>query len=184
MSDTPNPQIIATASEIVDDFCNSVHDLSDSAKDILNGLIVTEMCEREEAITAHLAEVERERDKAKEDFYKAVENAGPCGACAEVIACGSTMHEHKECPVADRDTALAQLATSQAAMTEMRQHLENMLDEIIVTEPAGFPRQLFCRECECNVTTQEAHGPKCKIGLAIAFWESLAALAPYVKEKA
>lgn len=72
-----------------------------------------------ESILAELKAKDEEVKRLKEDFYKAVENAGPCGACAEVIACGSTMHEHVGCAIAELSALRARAESAETLVKQL-----------------------------------------------------------------
>lgn len=52
---------------------------------------------------AHVAGVAKERDEAQRVANGYLLNVGSCAACVECIACGSTMHAHEGCAIAERD---------------------------------------------------------------------------------
>lgn len=74
--------------------------------------------------------LERERDEARNSFNKAVQNAGKCGACAEIIACGSTMHQHNDCPITERDDARRERDALRAELQEWKDRVEALANEL------------------------------------------------------
>lgn len=73
------------------------------------------------AATAELERTKADLVQEKLDFLQAVANAGPCGACAEIIACGSTMHEHKDCVHAELARTKEQLRVARKALIRIKQ---------------------------------------------------------------
>lgn len=64
-------------------------------------------------------EIEKAKKQAVDGFAATIaKNIGTCGACAEGIFCGSTMHKHEGCPVAERDALVADLATLTSCVAE------------------------------------------------------------------
>ena len=53
--------------------------------------------------------------------------------------------------------------------------LGNMLDETLTTYRGEWPRELFCRQCNCNISKGNPHTDACLIGQADAVYESLLA---------
>lgn len=107
--------------------------------------------------------IEQKLEKFSTAFYQAVANAGSCGACAEVIACGSTMYEHVGCSVAERDAALkscehfkcviGQLTTELAASNKEK-------DEFVAQLKTEF-RKYAEHEGYCTEAQRESTGCIC-----------------------
>lgn len=91
-------------------------------------------------------------EQLEQSFYKAVENAGPCGACAEGIACGSTGHEHVGCPIAERDTLRTQLAEARAQAQEAGREVRWLFDncKIVYFNESALPHDALTYPIEHN----------------------------------
>jgi len=100
MSEIPTPRVDVVEAQVYPAFLKA----SGASQEFASAVIAWQQHEK------NARTLERELAKAKDDFFKAIENAGPCGACAEIIACGSAMHPHKDCIYTERDRLERELA--------------------------------------------------------------------------